>query len=112
MKHLKLTGLGCHIGSQILEADFFKMGATLMCEFVAEVKRDLNFTVEELDLGGGLGIRYLPEDTPPPVEEYAATVVGTVQEVCKRLGLEVPRLAVEPGRALVGEAGVTLYRVG
>jgi diaminopimelate decarboxylase len=112
MPNLELVGLSSHIGSQILDADFFKMGAELMCEFLAEIKRDLNFSVEELDLGGGLGIRYLPEHTPPSMEEYAATVVGTVRAKCAELGLEVPHLAVEPGRSLVGEAGTTLYRVG
>jgi diaminopimelate decarboxylase len=112
MPNLELAGLSSHIGSQILEADFFKMGAELMCEFLAEIKRDLNFTVQELDLGGGLGIRYLPEHTPPSMEEYAATVVGTVRAKCEELGLELPHLAVEPGRSLVGEAGTTLYRVG
>jgi diaminopimelate decarboxylase len=83
-----------------------------MCEFLAEIKRDLNFTVEELDLGGGLGIRYLPEHQPPSLEEYAAEVVGTVQKKCAELGLELPRLAVEPGRSIAGEAGTTLYSVG
>ncbi|MBV9864515.1 MAG: diaminopimelate decarboxylase [Abitibacteriaceae bacterium] len=112
MQHLELRGLSCHIGSQILEADFFKLGATLMCEFLAEVKRDLGFTVQDLDVGGGLGIRYLPEHQPPSMQEYAATVVGAIKEQCVRLGLAVPHLEVEPGRALVGEAGVTLYRVG
>ncbi len=111
-ENLELVGLSSHIGSQILEADFFKMGARLMCEFLAEIKKDLGFTVEELDLGGGLGIRYLPEHTPPSMEEYAQTVVGAVYEYCKEFGLEVPRLAVEPGRSLVGEAGTTLYEVG
>ncbi len=110
--NLELVGLSSHIGSQILDAEFFKLAAGLMCEFLAEIKRDLNLTVQELDLGGGLGIRYLPEHQPPSFEEYAATVVGTVKEACQRLGLDVPRLAVEPGRALVGEAGTTLYRTG
>jgi diaminopimelate decarboxylase len=112
MENLELVGLSSHIGSQILEADFFKMGARLMCEFLSEIKNELDFTVEELDLGGGLGIRYLPEHNPPSMEEYAQTVVGAVQEYCAELGLEVPRLAVEPGRSLVGEAGTTLYEVG
>jgi diaminopimelate decarboxylase len=112
MPHLEVKGLSCHIGSQILDANFFKMGAGLMCDFLAEVKRELGVTFPELDLGGGLGIRYLPEHQPPTPQEYAAAVVGTVKEHCARLGLEVPHLSVEPGRALVGEAGVTLYRVG
>lgn len=112
MKNLELVGLSSHIGSQILDADFFKMGARLMCEFLAEIKNELNVTVEELDLGGGLGIRYLPEHTPPSMEEYVVTVVGAVRECCAELNLEMPRLAVEPGRSLVGEAGTTLYTVG
>jgi diaminopimelate decarboxylase len=110
--NLELVGLSCHIGSQILEADFFKLSAGQMIEFLAEAKRDLGFTVQELDLGGGLGIRYLPEHTPPSVEEYAETVIGTVREKCAELGLEVPPLAIEPGRSIVGEAGTTLYSVG
>ncbi len=111
-KNLDWVGLSSHIGSQILDADFFQLAAGLMCDFLAEIKRDLQVTVEELDLGGGLGIRYLPEHNPPSFEEYAATVVGTVKEACARLGLEVPKLSVEPGRSLVGEAGTTLYRSG
>lgn len=112
MGNLQLAGLSSHIGSQILEADFFSLGARLMCDFLAEIKRDLNVVIEELDLGGGLGIRYLPEHQPPSLEEYAATLVGTVQEKCSELGLEMPRLAVEPGRSITGEAGTTLYSVG
>lgn len=111
-KHLEVTGLSCHIGSQILEADFFTMGARLMCEFLAQVKTELGATFPDLDLGGGLGIRYLPEDTPPSLDDYAEAVVGTVRDCCMKLGLDMPRLHIEPGRALVGEAGTTLYRVG
>ena len=112
MENLELVGLSSHIGSQILEADFFKMGARLMCEFLSEIKTELGVTIEELDLGGGLGIRYLPEHTPPSFEEYAATLVGEVRRCCEELNLDIPRLAVEPGRSLVGEAGTTLYKVG
>lgn len=112
MENLQLTGLSSHIGSQILEADFFRLAAGLMCEFLAEVGRDFNFEISELDLGGGLGIRYLPEHNPPTMEEYAQTLVGAVQESCAHWKLQVPNLAVEPGRSLVGEAGVTLYTVG
>ena len=112
MSNLELAGLSSHIGSQILESDFFKLGAELMCDFLAELKRDLNLEILELDLGGGLGIRYLPEHSPPPMEDYAAEVVGTVRAKCEELNLQLPHLAVEPGRSLVGEAGTTLYRVG
>jgi diaminopimelate decarboxylase len=112
MPNLELIGLSSHIGSQILEADFFRLAARLMVEFLAELKRDLNITLPNLDLGGGLGIRYLPGDEPPSVDEYAATLVDEVRKSCHEFGLEMPQLAVEPGRSLVGEAGSTLYRVG
>lgn len=111
-KNLEITGVGCHIGSQILEADFFKLSATHMTQFLADAKEQLGFIAQDLDLGGGLGIRYLPEHTPPTFEEYAQIVVNTVKEQCAKHGLDVPRLHIEPGRSLVGEAGTTLYRVG
>lgn len=111
-KNLDLRGLSCHIGSQILDGDFFTLSATQMCEFLAEVKRDLNYSPELMDLGGGLGIRYLPEHTPPSFEEYVGILVSTVREKCAALGLEVPTLGIEPGRSIVGEAGTTLYSVG
>lgn len=112
MPNLELVGLSSHIGSQILESNFFQMGAELMCDFLAEIKRDLDLEILELDLGGGLGIRYLPEHNPPSLEDYAAEVVGTVRGKCAELDLQMPHIAVEPGRSLVGEAGTTLYRVG
>jgi len=112
MKHLELVGLSSHIGSQILDKDFFRLAARLMVDFLGELKRDLNLSIRELDLGGGLGIRYLPEDAPPSMDEYAATLVGEVRAACRDNNLDVPQLAVEPGRSLVGEAGTTLYRVG
>jgi len=111
-ENVELLGVGCHIGSQILEAEFFTLAAGLMVEFLATLRDELGITFGELDLGGGLGVRYLPEHTPPSMEEYAATLVGTVRELCARHNLEIPNLAVEPGRSLVGEAGTTLYEIG
>lgn len=111
-KNLELVGLSSHIGSQILDAEFFELAAGQMCDFLGEIKRDLNLVLPELDLGGGLGIRYLPEHHPPSFEEYAQTLLGIVKEKCAELGLEVPHISIEPGRSIVGEAGTTLYRTG
>lgn len=111
-ENLELLGVGCHIGSQILDAPFFTLAARLMVEFLAQVRDELGVQFPELDLGGGLGIRYLPEHAPPTMEEYAATLVGTVRENLEQFGLDMPNLAIEPGRSLVGEAGTTLYSVG
>jgi len=111
-ENLELLGVGCHIGSQILDAPFFTLAASIMVEFLAQVRDELNVEFGELDLGGGLGIRYLPSQTPPSMDEYALTLVGTVRAQLERFGLQMPQLAVEPGRSLVGEAGTTLYSVG
>lgn len=110
--NLEVTGVGCHIGSQILEANFFTLGAKLMIDFLAQAREELGFIAQDLDLGGGLGIRYLPEHTPPSFEEYAAALIGTIREKCAEHSLEIPHLHIEPGRSLVGEAGTTLYSVG
>ena len=74
--------------------------------------RDLGVRVEELDLGGGLGIRYLPEDEPPAVRDYVTTLARIVKERAASAGLPLPTLMVEPGRSIVGDAGATLYTVG
>ena len=112
MENLELLGVGCHIGSQILDAPFFTLAAKLMVEFLAQIRDELGVEFPELDLGGGLGIRYLPEHEPPAMDDYAATLVGTVRENLEKHGLQMPNLAIEPGRSLVGEAGTTLYSVG
>ncbi len=112
LPNLDVRGLSAHIGSQILEADFFTLSARIMCEFLSEIRRDLGIEFDDLDLGGGLGIRYLEDDVPPTYIEYSNAVIGTVLAECARLELKVPHLYVEPGRAIVGEAGTTLYTVG
>ncbi|UCC69447.1 MAG: diaminopimelate decarboxylase [Armatimonadota bacterium] len=110
--NLRLCGIHCHIGSQILDLEPFREAAEMMVDFAAELRDELGHTVAELDLGGGLGVRYLPEDDPPSLEEYAETVTGAVRGRCEKHGLPLPRLLQEPGRSLVGEAGMTLYTVG
>ena len=110
--NLTLRGINCHIGSQILELRPFAEAAEMMVAFAAELQAELGYTVEDLDLGGGLGVRYLPSDRPPSIDDYAEAVTSTVKAACAQRNLPLPRLIVEPGRRLVGEAGTTLYTVG
>ncbi len=110
--NLRLRGINCHIGSQILETAPFVEAAELMVRFAAQLKRELGYTIEDLDLGGGLGVRYLPGDQPPSVEDYAEAVTGAVKSACAKHNLPLPRLLLEPGRGLIGEAGATLYAIG
>ncbi len=108
---LKLVGLHCHIGSQIFDLKPYAMTAAVMMEFYAHVKKDLGAPLDELNMGGGLGIRYAPDDCPPLVEEHLDGLHHAVLAEAERLGVEPPLLCDEPGRSIVGRAGVTLYTV-
>ena len=108
---LKLVGIHCHIGSQIFDLKPFSMAAAVMMEFYAHVKKDLGAPLDELNMGGGLGIRYAPDDCPPLVEEHLDRLHATVLSESERLGVAPPLLCDEPGRSIVGRAGVTLYTV-
>ncbi|WP_439591425.1 diaminopimelate decarboxylase [Microbacterium sp.] len=104
---LQLVGLHCHIGSQIFGTAGFRESAARLVEVHAAIG-----DLPVLNLGGGFGIAYTSADDPTPIEELAAGIVDAVAGECARRGIPVPHLAFEPGRAIVGQAGVTLYEVG
>lgn len=112
MKHVVLKGVHCHIGSQIFEIDPFRLAAEVMLNLIAELKEETGFEVEQLNLGGGFGIKYVPENRPVPYEEYVKEVSVVIKETVKRLGLRQPFILIEPGRSIVGPAGTTLYTIG
>lgn len=112
MNHVELKGLHCHIGSQIFDLKPFQLAATVMVNFMAEIKKKTGLVLKELDLGGGFGIRYQREDNPYSLEEFVELIAATVKESCAVHDLPLPKLLVEPGRSIVGEAGTTLYTVG
>ncbi|MCR5484346.1 MAG: diaminopimelate decarboxylase, partial [Clostridiales bacterium] len=112
VESLDLVGLHCHIGSQIFEINPFKVAAKVMLEFMAEVKRETGAELSELNLGGGFGIKYTEGDRPPAFSEYMGEVAEVVREYSKMLGLKTPFILIEPGRSIVGAAGITLYTVG
>jgi diaminopimelate decarboxylase len=114
--HLRLVGLHSHIGSQIFDVAGFELAAHrvigLLREVVTEFGVDKTAQLSVIDLGGGLGISYLPQDDPPPMAELAAKLTAIVREESAAVGLPTPRLVVEPGRAIAGPGTVTLYEVG
>lgn len=112
MPNLRLWGLHCHIGSQIFGLESFVTATKVMVRFLAEIKDSLGLEIIELDLGGGLGIRYHDGDEPPSPSEYAKALGKAITESCTELELPMPKIMVEPGRSIVGEAGTTLYTVG
>lgn len=107
----RLTGLHAHIGSQIFELQPHRDLAGVMADAL-QLARSLGHPVSDLNVGGGLGIRYVASDDPPSIEEWVRTVAEAVASACTERGLELPRLLCEPGRSLVATAGVTLYEIG
>jgi diaminopimelate decarboxylase len=108
---LPLVGFHCHVGSQLLDPEAQRMGGEALARFAVEMKRRHGFSASYLNVGGGLGARYTDEDRPMDVESYCRLIVKTITDALAGSGLG-PTLAQEPGRSLVAEAGVTLYRVG
>lgn len=109
---IELVGLHCHIGSQIFEDKPFVEAAAVMLGFYKKIKDELNVTLPELNLGGGFGIKYTENDDPTAYEVFMNDVAHTVNKYCDENGLAVPKIIIEPGRSIVGEAGITLYTVG
>ena len=108
---LEFRGLHSHIGSQIFDAAGFEVAAARLVGLMGELHAE-GIDVAELDLGGGMGIAYVSDDDPLEVGAMAKAIESIVEGACSRAGLPVPRLAFEPGRAIVGPAGVTIYEVG
>ncbi|WP_213974124.1 diaminopimelate decarboxylase [Tepidanaerobacter acetatoxydans] len=112
IKGLKLMGFHCHIGSQIFEDEPFKDAAEIMIQFAKIVNERYDFRTREIDFGGGFGIRYTEKDKPLAVKNYIEVLVESVKESCKKHNVPIPKILIEPGRAIVGEAGTTLYTIG
>ncbi len=109
---LELIGVHSHIGSQIFDTSGFEVAAHRVVGLLREVRDEHGVELPEIDLGGGLGIAYTPEDDPSEPAEIAAALKEIVTRECAAAGLAVPRLSVEPGRAIAGPTAFTLYEVG
>ena len=112
MPNIRLRGLHCHIGSQIFDIDPFELAAEVMLNLYKQIKDETGCEFDELNLGGGFGIKYLESEQPKPYEEYMKSASKVVKETCEKLGLKMPFVLIEPGRSVVGAAGITLYTVG
>ncbi len=110
--HLELIGLHSHIGSQIFDTAGFEVAAHRVVGLLAQLRTETGRVLPELNLGGGLGIAYLPTDDPLQPQVFWAELAAIVHRECEAHGLPAPRIAVEPGRAIAGPGTVTLYEVG
>ncbi len=109
---LDLRGLHSHIGSQIFDTSGFEVAARRVLTLHARVSAELGVEMPELDLGGGFGIAYTTQDDPSDPAQLATEITKIVEHECRGFGVEVPRLSIEPGRAIVGPAMCTVYEVG
>ena len=111
-KNVKLCGYHCHIGSQTFDIKPFVDGAEIMLKYIAHIKEVFGYEAEILNLGGGMGVKYIESD---PEIDYAVNIKGIadmMKDKCKELGINLPIVLMEPGRSIVADAGMTLYTVG
>ncbi|MGL4391140.1 MAG: diaminopimelate decarboxylase [Carnobacterium maltaromaticum] len=112
MPYMKLIGLHSHIGSQIFETEGFIMAIDKLLASVKEWQKATAFDLEVLNLGGGFGIRYIESDKPLAISEYVDRIIAEVISKTTEYGITMPEIWIEPGRSIVGDAGITLYQTG
>ncbi len=110
-ENIILEGFHCHVGSQLFESSVFIRSAEIMLQFIADVKTKTGYEARVLDLGGGYGVRYTEADPTIDIEDNIRQVAEYVKSKCAELSLNVPEVHMEPGRSIVADAGITLYRV-
>ena len=112
LSNLNLVGLHFHIGSLIFEVEPYVQAIESILEFASEMERKHGFELKEFDVGGGFGVRYTLESQDTPISAFAEAITSTIISKCRELDLVLPKLVIEPGRSIVGQAGVALYTVG
>jgi diaminopimelate decarboxylase len=110
--NIKLKGMHAHIGSQIFELKPYSDVVEILLEQFAYAKSKYGFELDELNIGGGIGISYTTNDDPILIEDWAKTVSTSIKECCKKYNLNEPKLICEPGRSISGPSGITLYKAG
>ncbi|HEU65805.1 MAG TPA: diaminopimelate decarboxylase, partial [Chloroflexi bacterium] len=110
--NLKLVGLHFHLGSPISEFQPYELAMEVALRFAREMGRKFGFDLSEFNIGGGFAIPYTISSEVPAIADYARAITGKLHSLISELGLSRPRLIIEPGRAIVGQAGVALYKVG
>lgn len=112
LKNVKLAGFHCHIGSQVFDSDTFFAASEIMLDFIADMKNEFGFSAEQLNLGGGYGVRYTESDPTIDIAENIKNVSEHIKRKCLERSIDVPKILMEPGRSIAADAGMTLYTVG
>jgi len=111
-KHLIYEGIHCHIGSQIFDLSSYVLALEEMVKLMRKIKSLWGIDSLNLDLGGGLGVKYLESDTPPSIEYFVNLIVDTLEKETRKNDIPMPKILIEPGRSIIGEAGITIYTIG
>lgn len=111
-KNLNLVGMHAHIGSQIFETSIYYDEVDVLLKEMGRIKEKFGIEMTHINLGGGLGIKYTEQDTPPTIDEIAQRIIMSIKDNASKYGVTEPEIHIEPGRSIVGTSGVTLYTVG
>lgn len=112
LPNVTLVGFHCHVGSQVFDEDVFERAGKIVLEFVALLRNRYGFATQQLDLGGGYGVRYCESDKQVDIEQRIGEVASSLKASAAALGIPLPTILMEPGRSIVADAGITLYTVG
>ena len=110
--NLKLHGLHAHIGSQIFETSIYADEIEILVKEIARLDEKFGLKLDEVNVGGGLGVKYTDSDLPPSTYEIADKIINSLNKNIEKYGIELPALFIEPGRSIISTAGVTLYTIG
>lgn len=110
--NLKLHGVHAHIGSQIFETEIFSDEIEILVKELARIDEKFGLKLDEVNVGGGLGVKYTEKDMPPSTQEIAEKIITSLKKSIEKYGIEPPTLFLEPGRSIISTAGVTLYTIG
>ena len=111
-KNLKLHGLHAHIGSQIFETKVYHDEIEILVRELKRLDDKFSLKLDEINIGGGLGVKYTEKDVPPSTYEIADVILNSLSAAVQKFGIELPALFIEPGRSIVSTSGVTLYTIG
>lgn len=111
-RNITLCGFHCHVGSQVFDSDVYISAAEIMLGFIADMKKKYGYVTEQLNLGGGYGVRYTEKDPVIDIEANIKLVAETLKKFALKFEIDLPDILMEPGRSIVADAGITLYTVG
>jgi len=112
LKNLRLRGIHSHIGSQIFNVEPYEKLVGVQFKFLAEVEKNLGARLDWVNIGGGLGVQYTPDDRPTSIRDFAVLIKNAIEHYSEKYKIKIKKLMLEPGRSIAGNAGISIYRVG